>query len=125
LNEILRKLYFGCVSNVPQEIYPYEKDIEQKEFDERWEEKITKVEERANKQNQEWYDLCEKINQDISKTGGYQAAQLRKSDTKATMNPIEMLKPYLYPLQQYLFIAAKYMRFAKRVILWEVRTSCP
>ena len=63
----------------------------------------------------------EKLNAEIMKMGGYQAAEIGKNSSKFTVNPIEMMKPYLYPYQQYMFIAAKGLRFVKRIIAWQVR----
>ena len=97
--------------------------MEQKEFDQKWEDKIRKSEERESLQYLELLEEQEKIQKSIAKMGSYQATELEKNEVKTTLNPIAMLKPYLFPYQQYMYTAAKALRFTKHVVTWEVGAS--
>ena len=116
-SEIFMMLALGKSLKGPVSIAAHENEEESNKFDEEFQARVKAAEERAAKIQEEQMKALEeheKLMADI----GDQTADTDTS-TKGGGISINLLKPILYPIQQYLRMACEGLRLARNVVLWD------
>ena len=118
LPELLRMLLLGK-GVAPAKIEANERAEEAAKFDQTWRELIEDTEKKAASKALEVAREQEELTKELEDAGGANADIASKLGSGITLNPLQMAKRYLYPIQQMLLVACEWVRFAKNILLWE------
>jgi hypothetical protein len=113
--ELAEALIVGESSAPPDRIAPFENQELTKKMIEKWEKRIADDEEKSKKAEEEALKAKEEYEQELEELGDTDT----DLSTKKGGVSIDPLKPLFYPLQQYLGLICKCLRFLKFVVYWE------
>jgi len=116
--ELLQVLILGKPLLDPRPIEAFENEEEARKFVEEFEERVKKAEEEAAKIAEEAAKLEEEREKELAELGDLDTDISSGKSGGRSINPY---RAFLWPAQQYLFMAVKAIRLVKNIVLW---TEC-
>lgn len=115
--EFAETLALGHSMAAPPSIEPYENAEEAAKFQQKMQQRIIDAEEAARIAYQKQQKEQEEEMADIQGVGG--DTDISTKQGSGIVSSIDVFKPFLFPIQQYLDLAVGYLRIVRNVLVWE------